>query len=358
MTKPLKTRIRLDGFWQQVVYENLPDICFECGRIGHSEADCPTRCNPPASLSQVNESVLPQLSEDRPPEPPAGYGPWMQVSRKSRNQNRKGPPNHGSAQGNQTGRSVEAGKAPLRMGKKSKDEQGNSGLLKDKKGKDELKGDPKKGKANVSDAILTKESTGPGPSQVWRMVGLKPKVTPNVANSQPIGESTNEADSNMMDQTEIDPASLRPTHNPFVAQPDPPTGNPSSAPGENETPQNINSIREHRRGKASKPRDSPKKKKDSILRVAKKNHESRSGTGNNKRPAKKQSNPIHRQAVEELLAQLQSMPTVGTSSSGSKESKESMDVIAEPLSTGMGGNLEPEATALVGSEPPLAKPAN
>ncbi|CAI0560220.1 unnamed protein product [Linum tenue] len=149
MTKPLKTRIRLDEFWQQVVYENLPEICFKCGRIGHSEAACPKLHNPPASLSQANVSDLPQVPEDSPPEPPVGYGPRMQVIRKSRSQNRKGQTNHGSAQGNQTGRSYEAGKAPLKMGKKSKDEQGNSVFLKVRKGKEELKGDPKKGKATL-----------------------------------------------------------------------------------------------------------------------------------------------------------------------------------------------------------------
>ncbi|CAL1377735.1 unnamed protein product [Linum trigynum] len=41
MTKPLATRIRLDGFWQQVTYENLPQVCFTCGRIGQNEDSCP-----------------------------------------------------------------------------------------------------------------------------------------------------------------------------------------------------------------------------------------------------------------------------------------------------------------------------
>ncbi|CAL1356359.1 unnamed protein product [Linum trigynum] len=40
MTKPLPTHIRLDGFWQQVLYENIPEICFTCGKIGHLEDRC------------------------------------------------------------------------------------------------------------------------------------------------------------------------------------------------------------------------------------------------------------------------------------------------------------------------------
>ncbi|CAI0432654.1 unnamed protein product [Linum tenue] len=102
MTKPLKTRIRLDGFWQQVIYENLPEICFECGRIGHSEVACPELHNSQASISQAGAADLLQSPEEQPPEQPAGYGPWMQVIRKSRSQNRKGQASQGSAQGNPT----------------------------------------------------------------------------------------------------------------------------------------------------------------------------------------------------------------------------------------------------------------
>ncbi|CAI0390755.1 unnamed protein product [Linum tenue] len=42
MTKPLPMCIRLDGFWQQVLYENIPQIYFQYGRIGHLEDYCPT----------------------------------------------------------------------------------------------------------------------------------------------------------------------------------------------------------------------------------------------------------------------------------------------------------------------------
>ncbi|CAI0551224.1 unnamed protein product [Linum tenue] len=98
MNKPLKTRIRLDGFWQQVVYENLPEICFECGHIGHTESTCPTLIRPPTAEPQIQLINQESPPENSSAEPPAGYGPWMQVERKSRKQTRKGPNNQGASQ--------------------------------------------------------------------------------------------------------------------------------------------------------------------------------------------------------------------------------------------------------------------
>ncbi|CAI0476314.1 unnamed protein product [Linum tenue] len=319
MTKPLKTRIRSMG-----------------GRVGYATV---TGGQPAGATGRL-----------RP----------MDAGDSERSQNRKGQTNHGSAQVNPTGRSNEAGKALSKTGKKPKDEQGNSNISRDRKGKEELEGVPKKGKAtsqmgkaNVSEVNLAKESPVSGPTQVWRMVGLKTKEVSKPSNSQPIGETTTEADLTMLDQSENEPIMLNPTHKPSAAQPDPPLGNVISTPGENASPQISNSIREHHRGKAKQARASPKKKKDSILRVAKKSHDPRSGSGNSKRSSKKQSNPAHRKAVEELLDQIQSLPPVGASSSGSKEKNEDMEVIAEPQSTGIEGDQEPVATALEGSEFPL-----
>ncbi|CAN1820222.1 hypothetical protein LINPERHAP1_LOCUS29017 [Linum perenne] len=38
---PLAPVIELDGAWRKVEYENIPDLCFECGLIGHVLGNCP-----------------------------------------------------------------------------------------------------------------------------------------------------------------------------------------------------------------------------------------------------------------------------------------------------------------------------
>lgn len=43
-TKPLLPRVLIQGksvvFWQQIVYENLPPVCFHHGRMGHTVDGC------------------------------------------------------------------------------------------------------------------------------------------------------------------------------------------------------------------------------------------------------------------------------------------------------------------------------
>ena len=38
MTNPLPKRVKIGSFWQDIVYENLPLLCYRCRRIGHREA--------------------------------------------------------------------------------------------------------------------------------------------------------------------------------------------------------------------------------------------------------------------------------------------------------------------------------
>ncbi|CAI0459454.1 unnamed protein product, partial [Linum tenue] len=85
MTKPLPTRIHLDGKWQGVIYENLPHICYGCGKIGHVEERCPARANSSELALVTGPDGAGNAGEGfSPPEAPAGYGPWMQVTRKTR----------------------------------------------------------------------------------------------------------------------------------------------------------------------------------------------------------------------------------------------------------------------------------
>ncbi|CAN1126964.1 Uncharacterized protein At4g02000 [Linum perenne] len=89
---PLPPVIVLDGALQQVEYENLPTLCFSCGRVGHDKDKCPNRPMIEAAMGAVE--TLPTaptagVAPDSDPTAAEGYDPWMMVSRKSR-RNKKG----------------------------------------------------------------------------------------------------------------------------------------------------------------------------------------------------------------------------------------------------------------------------
>ncbi|CAL1383723.1 unnamed protein product [Linum trigynum] len=88
LSKPLVMRIRLDGQWQYLEYENLPVVCFECGKIGHTESSCPNLIAPPLPLALVESGSRSEITPATQPEEKVGFGPWMQVTRRSRRGNR------------------------------------------------------------------------------------------------------------------------------------------------------------------------------------------------------------------------------------------------------------------------------
>ncbi|CAI0551476.1 unnamed protein product [Linum tenue] len=95
LSKPLVTRVRLDGAWQYLEYENLPMCCFECGKIGHTKETCPNLKPPSPQLSIVVAGGSPAPETVTTPEEKPGFGPWMIVTRKSRrggSNTRKGNP--------------------------------------------------------------------------------------------------------------------------------------------------------------------------------------------------------------------------------------------------------------------------
>ncbi|CAI0467961.1 unnamed protein product [Linum tenue] len=85
LSKPLVPRIRLDGYWQKVEYENLPMVCFECGRVGHTNLSCPDLNRRQGEEGKTVALPAGDASNgDTKAESNAGYGPWMVVTRKSR----------------------------------------------------------------------------------------------------------------------------------------------------------------------------------------------------------------------------------------------------------------------------------
>ncbi|CAN1142696.1 hypothetical protein LINPERHAP2_LOCUS13202 [Linum perenne] len=95
LNEPLVTGVELDGAWQRVEYENLPELCFSCGKVGHEKGSCPSLLQlvplptGPAGAAYVQEP---------PPKPPSGemaddgYGPWLTVTRNSRRGKRENIP--------------------------------------------------------------------------------------------------------------------------------------------------------------------------------------------------------------------------------------------------------------------------
>ena len=74
---PLPKHVKIGSFWQDIVYENLPMLCYNCGRIGHRETHCTE------SLS-CQTTVLPHETETHTPstqlnEPACVSTPWKMV---------------------------------------------------------------------------------------------------------------------------------------------------------------------------------------------------------------------------------------------------------------------------------------
>ncbi|CAL1367949.1 unnamed protein product [Linum trigynum] len=130
LSKSLVPRIRLDGRWQKVEYENLPVVCFDCGIVGHTNVSCPTRdrgANREADSGALATTLI--LAGEASPEANASFGPWMVVSRKSRRNQKdtatKGKMEQGMAIANGQKRGEER-KAGEIMGKSSSRKEGVS----------------------------------------------------------------------------------------------------------------------------------------------------------------------------------------------------------------------------------------
>ncbi|CAN1178244.1 hypothetical protein LINPERHAP2_LOCUS33563 [Linum perenne] len=84
LDEPLPPVVMLDGATQLIEYENLPNLCFDCGRIGHEAACCPLKLAvvPVATAAPAGDPASESPDPNSLPAPDR-YGPWMVVDRRS-----------------------------------------------------------------------------------------------------------------------------------------------------------------------------------------------------------------------------------------------------------------------------------
>ncbi|KAI9113085.1 hypothetical protein K1719_015610 [Acacia pycnantha] len=95
LTKPLTSKILVDGELIFVEYEGLPSICFSCGKYGHLQGSCPAKMVP-ASDDQPATPLAPEPNAPNPDQlarEASQFGSWMQVQRRRRNPVRGDKPN-------------------------------------------------------------------------------------------------------------------------------------------------------------------------------------------------------------------------------------------------------------------------
>lgn len=89
LQKPLVSQFNLEGRIQKVEYENLPTICFGCGKFGHFKDTCPDSADinimakdtpAPPTEAEGQAVVVAAATDYREPK----FGSWMVVARQPR----------------------------------------------------------------------------------------------------------------------------------------------------------------------------------------------------------------------------------------------------------------------------------
>ncbi|CAL1397875.1 unnamed protein product [Linum trigynum] len=271
MSKPVPTRIYLDGFWQAVQYENLPLICFECGCVGHTEDSCSSRKSQSAMeivVAQTGDRS--SMPEDSPPEPPSGYGPWMQVTRKSRKQSGKVTPLGEQNQKNRINGHTDSRRPSSKAATKGNLHTATGGSKEGKgkeTGKPEQRHGSQKGKA-VKETECSKNFHQNSSKQTWRPIG--PNAASSSKDGQAIIKPTSKETTNQLDSETIGPVTriLGPNNTniqvvavPSLRLPGKENGDPN---------QTASSIRHHYQKKTGGKSPTQEKKKGLNLKPSKK----------------------------------------------------------------------------------------
>ncbi|KAI9080164.1 hypothetical protein K1719_037842 [Acacia pycnantha] len=86
LTKPLISKIMVDGEIIFVEYEGLPVICYNCGKYGHLQNACTASLAiAPGAQSEMASTAVPNApSSDQLARESSHFGSWMQVQRRRR----------------------------------------------------------------------------------------------------------------------------------------------------------------------------------------------------------------------------------------------------------------------------------
>lgn len=86
--KPLVSQIMVNGSMQRVEFESLPQVCFSCGRFGHTKEECPSISSAEVSETGKEKLKVPSPETTKMVEPTEPFGPWMLVEKRPRRNSR------------------------------------------------------------------------------------------------------------------------------------------------------------------------------------------------------------------------------------------------------------------------------
>ena len=86
LTKPLLSKLQLNGGIWRIQYKGLKMICFHYGKQGHKEDACPLNCHlhSEEANAQKQSNVNPGKTLDNRPEVEELYDSWMLVKNPTR----------------------------------------------------------------------------------------------------------------------------------------------------------------------------------------------------------------------------------------------------------------------------------